>query len=322
MRKKLFIILIMILIASSVFVLARYLKQNKDKDLVIVDETMQDFSKEEKEGVFIAVIFGIDGDRGLELIKRKNQELKDKTGSDKYYTTGNPSDTIMLTRFDLKTKDINIVSIPRDTKTEIAGRKGLHKINASFAKDGPFAAVDSVRDFSKVNFDKYVAVDYNAVREIVDILGGIEIDVPFDMKYDDPTDDPPLHIDLKKGLQLLNGTKAMQYLRWRKFNDKEGYKNGDLGRVNTQQNFVHELIKQTFKKENVAKLPRIIKAVFSHIETNISFDEILSLIPSMLKISPQKVHIDTIPGKEDYEKGWYFIPDREKSQELFKKIFK
>lgn len=324
---KLFkIFLITILVCILFFGLYYYKKlSKKDNKLVIVDETKINQKTTEKlEGELVFAFFGIDGENGLGYIKQKLARLDGKTGEDRYFTTGNPSDTMMLVKIDKKTAKVNVVSVPRDTKVKIVNHDGLRKINASFAKDGPYAAIDTLREFSNVDFTNYIAVDYKGVKAIVDIIGGIEVDVPFDMDYDDPTDTPPLHIHLKKGKQKLDGKKAMEFLRFRKSNEGQGDKFlGDVGRVTHQQYFIKELMKQTLSAKNIAKLPRMIQAGLEHVLTNISIDEMLDLAKVFTAYKPDKLTIETIPGTDKFEGGAsYFIADEEETAKLFTKIFK
>lgn len=320
------IFLISLLVFILFFGLYYYRKlSKKDNKLVIVDETKINQKTEEKlEGELVFAFFGIDGERGLDYIKKHLATLDGKTAEDRYFTTGNPSDTIMLVKIDKKTGKVNVVSIPRDTKVKIAGHDGMRKINASFAKDGPYAAIDTLREFSNVDVTNYIAVDYKGVKAIVEIIGEVEIDVPFDMDYDDPTDTPPLHIHLKKGKQKLDGKGAMEFLRFRKSNKGQGDKFlGDVGRVTHQQYFIQELMKQTLNANNVTKLPRMIQAGLEHILTNISIDEMLELAKVFTSYSQDKLTIETIPGTDKYEGGAsYFIADEEETAKLFTKIFK
>lgn len=297
----------------------------KDDKLVIVDETKINQKSEERlEGELVFAFFGIDGENGLNYVKKELAKREGKTGEDRYFTTGNPSDTMMLVKIDKKTGKVNAVSIPRDTRVKIVGHDGFRKINASFAKDGPYAAVDTLRNFSNVDFTNFVAIDYKGVKEVVDIIGGVEIDVPFDMDYDDPTDTPPLHIHLKKGKQKLDGKGAMEFLRFRKSNKNQGDKFiGDVGRVTHQQYFMKELMKQTLSTQNISKLPRILRAGLEHVLTNISIDEVFELAKVFTSYSDDKLTIDTVPGAEQYiSRSSYFVADEEATEELFTRIFK
>lgn len=321
---KIFLLSLLVLILFFGLYYYRKLSKKDDK-LVIVDETKINQKSEEKlEGELIFAFLGIDGENGLDYVKKELAKREGKTGEDRYFTTGNPSDTMMLVKIDKKTGKVNAVSIPRDTRTKIVNHEGFRKINASFAKDGPYAAIDTLRNFTNVDFTNYVAIDYKGVKEIVDIIGGIEVDVPFDMDYDDPTDSPPLHIHLKKGKQKLDGKAAMEFLRFRKSNKKQGDKFiGDVGRVTHQQYFMKELMKQTLSTKNITKLPRILRAGIEHVLTNISIDEVFELAKVFTSYKAEKLTIDTIPGNEKYISGSsYFVCDEEETAKLFKKIFK
>ena len=174
------------------------------------------------------------------------------------------SDTIILADFNAKTGTINLISIPRDTKTPIKGRKNEEKINHSFAYGGPQLTLETVSNLLNIKIDNYLVVDYQAVREYINLIGGVDLYVPMDMKYSDPVADPPLYIDLKEGDQNLDGDKALQFLRFRK-----GYKNADLGRIQAQQTFLKAMIKQSVKPSNIIKIPRLVKIYKENIETNL-----------------------------------------------------
>ncbi len=174
------------------------------------------------------------------------------------------SDTIILADFNAKTGTINLISIPRDTKTPIKGRKNEEKINHSFAYGGPQLTLETVSNLLNIEIDNYLVVDYQAVREYINLIGGVDLYVPMDMKYSDPVADPPLYIDLKEGDQNLDGDKALQFLRFRK-----GYKNADLGRIQAQQTFLKAMIKQSVKPSNIIKIPRLVKIYKENIETNL-----------------------------------------------------
>lgn len=174
------------------------------------------------------------------------------------------SDTIILADFNAKTGTINLISIPRDTKTPIKGRKNEEKINHSFAYGGPQLTLETVSNLLNIEIDNCLVVDYQAVREYINLIGGVDLYVPMDMKYSDPVADPPLYIDLKEGDQNLDGDKALQFLRFRK-----GYKNADLGRIQAQQTFLKAMIKQSVKPSNIIKIPRLVKIYKENIETNL-----------------------------------------------------
>lgn len=234
---------------------------------------------------------------------------------------GTRTDTMMLTKVNLETGEINILSIPRDTRVYVNGKQD--KINAAHAYGGADLTLETVNDFLGLDIDYYVKVDYNIVQEVVEKIGGVTIDVPFDMVYKDPTAKPPLNINIKKGVQTLNGKNAHDFLRWRHNNSYTvGYKEGDVGRIKAQQYFMKELVKQTLKPKNLLKLPGLIEAYFANVETNIPMGTVLKAAASANKIDTEKMRTDTVPGEGKYIGNIsYYIYDREKTDILVEEMF-
>ncbi|HAE91799.1 MAG TPA: LytR family transcriptional regulator [Tissierella sp.] len=226
------------------------------------------------------------------------------------------TDTMMLFKVNFQNGEINLLSIPRDTRVLVKGKKD--KINHAHSYGGPELTMKTLRDFLNLDIDYYVKVDYRAVMEIVDAIGGVEIDVPQRMKYDDTTPGiPPLHINLKKGLQKLDGKKAHDFLRYRK-----GYAEGDIGRIKAQQMFMKELIKQTLKPKNIIKLPKFIETYYDYVETNIPFKVIAKGALSATKIDLENMTTNTIPGEGQRISGAdYWIYYKEETKKLVEEMF-
>lgn len=224
------------------------------------------------------------------------------------------SDTIMLIDLNLDTGEISIISIPRDTRTSIDGRKNKEKINHSFAYGGPELTLKTVRNLLGIELDQYVLADYQLVREYVDLIGGVNIHVPMDMVYSDPVADPPLIIDLKEGEQILDGDESLQFLRYRK-----GYKDADLGRVRAQQEFMKNLIKQSIKPKNMFKIPGMISIYNDNMETNIPFNKMLSYGLKSFRFDMDNINGYTLPGSPKMIEGLsYFIHNEEESEIILK----
>ncbi|WP_353096149.1 LCP family protein [Tissierella praeacuta] len=233
------------------------------------------------------------------------------------------TDTLMLFKVNFDTGEINLLSIPRDTRVLVKGKND--KINHAHSYGGPELTMRTVRDFLNLDVDYYVKVDYNAVMEIVDAIGGVEIDVPFDMKYRDNTPgSPPLNINIKEGLQVLDGKNAHDFLRWRKNNSGTvQYPGGDVGRVKAQQMFMRELIKQTLKPKNIIKIPVLIETYINNVETNIPTKQIFKGAKLASKIDIDSIRTDIIPGEGEYVgRTSYYIYDKAETEELIKSIFK
>lgn len=136
----------------------------------------------------------------------------------------------------------------------------------------------------------YVKTDLNAVKKIVDSMDGVEFDVPTDMVYDDPHQN--LHIDLKKVTQLLDGEKACHLLQYRR-----GYTEGDITRIQMQQQFLKELIRQRFSKEGVENAAEIIRSVSGNIQTNYPQNNLKAVGIILSAIKENNISFETIPGK-------------------------
>lgn len=235
------------------------------------------------------------------------------------------TDTIMLANFNPSTNKINILSIPRDTRVNVKGLT-IPKINSIYArKDGPNLIVETVSNLLDVNVNYYVYFNISTFREIIDLLGGVDITVPVNMDYDDPTQN--LHIHLKKGRQRLDGKKAEQFLRFRHPNVyteeiKKYYDGSDIKRIEAQQYFLKELIKQKANIFYFTKLNSIIDVIYKNLETNITINEIMKFAKNINDISINNVTMFTLPGTSRKDNGiWYYIMDREEAQNIVKENF-
>lgn len=221
--------------------------------------------------------------------------------------SGSRTDTMMLFKVDKKTGKISVLSIPRDTRTRIRGRAQEDKINHAHAYGGPELSVKAVKDLLGIELEYYVKVDFQIVKEFVDLIGGVEVDVPMDIKG----------TNIKKGVQVLNGEQAMEFLRFRK-----GYQDQDLGRIRAQQQFIKAAAKQTLKISNVGKIPQMIKSYYNNVETNIPLDLILKFAASAKDYDLDGMKMATLPGKPAYINGIsYFICDEEQAEILVKELF-
>ncbi|WAM32924.1 LCP family protein [Caldicellulosiruptor morganii] len=230
---------------------------------------------------------------------------------------GGRSDTIMLVRIQ-KDFQIVVVSIPRDTRVKIEGIKGYSKINAAYAYGKSKLAVKTVEDVLGIKIDKYVAVNYEAVKRIVDLVGGVDVEVPFHLYYVDTTPGKELYIDIPAGLQHLNGEKAVEFLRWRhNSNGKEYGKGGDLGRIEMQRKFVYALIEKVLKPQNIVRLPVIVQTVSKYTDHNFTKNEIMWFIQNIGKFNMQSIMMTILPGYPKYiDKISYYILDEEKCKAL------
>lgn len=225
------------------------------------------------------------------------------------------SDVMMLLDVDGEKKRVSLVSIPRDSRVDVPGH-GKTKINHAYAYGKAELALETVNKTFGLNVPYYIVVDYEFVKEVVDIVGGIEVNVPMDMDYEDPTADPPLSIHLKQGLQTLNGDEAMQFLRFRK-----GYKNADLDRVKAQQAFMGAFIGKLKSSKGVLHGPQLLVSYMDNTTSNTPLSKVLRMGLTTLSVGRENFESSTIPGTPTMiDHISYYKVDHDATDALFKKM--
>nr|WP_263012872.1 LCP family protein [Ancylothrix sp. D3o] len=226
------------------------------------------------------------------------------------------SDTLLLLGINPSNKTVNMLSIPRDTQVEIPGI-GIDKINDANVKGGPALAARVLSsNLNDIAIDRYVRISTGAFRELVDLLGGVDVFVPYPMQYVDETQ--KLKIDLPQGWQTLNGDQAEQFARFR--NDNKG----DIGRVQRQQALFKELKNRLTSPAVLPRLPEIIRAMQKYIDTNLSFEEMLSLVNFSLNLQPENFKMVMLPGRfssPDEFKASYWLMDTEERDRVMLDYF-
>lgn len=225
---------------------------------------------------------------------------------------GTRSDTIMVVSVDNVKKDIKLLSIPRDTKITLNNGKVM-KINAGMGMKNPEEfMIETIKTITKMPIHYYCEINFDGFKEIIDILGGIDYDVPYDMDYDDPAQN--LHIHLKAGMQHLNGQAAHDFVRFRHNNKGADiyapgdYSKGDIGRISAQQDFLSELFRQKIQPQYILKTPELINAAYKYVQTNFTVKTAMEFVSVL--ISTETTELDTflLPGTAKYEnKISYYI---------------
>lgn len=187
---------------------------------------------------------------------------------------GGNTDTMLLASYDVTNQKATVMSIPRDTMVNVDW--DVKKINSVYNMNGGGdkgikALYQEISQLVGFEPDYQVVVEWEAVGEIVDAMGGVYFDVPRDMDYEDPYQDLSIHI--KKGYQKLNGEQAMGVVRFR--DGKNGYNNGDIGRIETQQAFLKAVIEQMLQIQNMTKISQFAKVFQENVTTDLSFQNIL-----------------------------------------------
>ena len=226
---------------------------------------------------------------------------------------GNRSDTMLLISIAPYGKNINVISIPRDSKVYIAGRNKADKINHAFAFGGAKLAVRTVEETFGVKINNYVAISNEGVIKMIDTLGGLPIYIEKNMKYDDYSAN--LHINLKQGNHILSGKETEGYLRFR----HDSF--GDIGRIRRQQWFFDALLERLKEPTVIVKLPELLKIIPEYIQTDMSAYELAKYAGMAKNVDTSTIQIATIPGSPS-TKGVisYWIIDPVKTQDLINKM--
>lgn len=198
------------------------------------------------------------------------------------------SDTMLLLRLNPDNQSIKVLSIPRDSMVVIP-EVGLEKISLANTNGGPALATRVLsKSLNNVPIDRYIRITTEGLRELVNVLDGIEIFVPQKMSYQDSTQQ--LEIDLQAGWQTLDGDRAAQFAR---FQDKES---GDLGRVQRQQLLVEAVRDRLTNPAIIARLPQLVGIMQEYVDTNLSPEEMLALVNFSAAIDPQNLQMVILPG--------------------------
>lgn len=223
------------------------------------------------------------------------------------------TDVIVLVNFSPKDGKVNVLSIPRDTKVSHNGK--TYKVNAMYAVGKEELAKEKIGEIIGQKVDYVVVANPEGFRNIIDILDGVEVNVPRNMNYDDY--DQGLHIHLKKGLQVLDGKKAEQFVRYR-----HGYTEGDLGRIDAQQIFFKAFMEQKMNPKYLFKADKILREVFNNVETNMTLTDALKYAVYAKDLKMENVNFCVLPGEpKRTSAAWYFICDPVKTQKLVSETF-
>ncbi len=216
------------------------------------------------------------------------------------------SDTVILARFDPQEKTVALLSIPRDTRVDIPDH-GISKVNVANNLGGPVLAARTVSDLlGGITIDRYVRLNTEGIQDLIDAMGGVEVYVPEEMKYTDVTQG--LYINLEPGLQRLNGEQVHHFIRFR--HDQLG----DIGRVQRQQELMRAISREMLKPSAWARVPQILQAIKANLDTNLTWEELLSLAKFLLNNSQDSLNMVMLPGRFSQAQEFstsYWIPDQQ-----------
>ncbi len=286
-----------------------------------------DISGKREESDYVDYHTDDEGNKYITSVNEHGENVKveiDKIAKDNHYNflvVGKDrayfnTDVIMLASFDTDTGAVSLMQIPRDTYIELVDdTRRVKKANSllahfyneswsgNYKKDlvsGLEKLKSTLSEVFGVPIDYYVMLDLNGFVNIVDAIGGVDMYVPTDMKYNDP--EQGLYINLKKGQQNLNGNEAEQFIRFRK-----GYVNADLGRVDAQKLFMRAFIEKIQKKFNVNTIVSVAEQLTKYVTTDLEMNDIMFFAKKALSVDTEKVVMSTIPGDLA---GAYYVASR------------
>lgn len=243
------------------------------------------------------------------------------------------TDVIMIVNFNMKQGSLSVVQLPRDTYIEIDNVRG--RINtamktmraAAYANDKSLSQDELLKAGMQglcellekslcIQIDGYAHVNLEGFRGIIDAIGGVPMDVPYDMDYEDPEQD--LYIHLKAGNQLLDGKKAEMFVRFR-----SGYVQADIGRMDAQKLFLTALFKQLKSSVTVSTVPKLAEQVLKYVTTDVPLADIIIYAKELLGVDMENISMMTLHGAAlQTESGaWYYCMNRAAALDMMNTYF-
>lgn len=228
---------------------------------------------------------------------------------------GGRTDSLIFATVNPKTSEVTMMSVPRDTRVTIMGRDKKDKINAAHAYGGEKMTIETVEHFIRVPVDHYMKIDFKGFKQIVDAVGGVTVDVPFDFKERSDTNWYK-EIEFKEGKQHLNGEEALAYVRMRKQDPM-----GDFGRTERQRQVLTAVVQKLRSPSVVLKIDDVAKVVGKYVKTDIAVTDGLALYKKFSDFDASSIETLTLEGEDDRIDGiYYFVPDEESVNTVHNKL--
>jgi len=305
---------------------------------VVVIGALAGYQQLTKDGNIFQGFPKLSANKGSEEEEKKKEEEKLKTNVAVFGVDidGYRTDTMFVVHFDGARNSADLVSVPRDTQIRLSdteydnmlsynrGAPRTMKLNEMTAYAGikniNEVTVKQIEKLLGIKIDNYATIEIEAFRKIVDIIDGVDVDVPIRMEWRDSTQG--LNIDLYPGMQHLNGAEAEGLVRFRLGKNGAGYANGDTDRIKTQHLFLKAFAKKLLSKENIPKYPKMIPAMFQHVKTDINILDLPKYYGYASTFDVDAINFHTIPGVGRYQGNVsYFFPDMDALDEFVQEIF-
>ncbi|MBR5154916.1 MAG: LCP family protein [Clostridia bacterium] len=234
---------------------------------------------------------------------------------------GYRTDLILLCRYNMTDNSVTALQIPRDTRIEETTRNDK-KINSSYSTpEREQTLCDEVEMLTGIRPERYVIVSFKAFRQLIDAIGGVEVDVPIRMFYNDPFQN--LSIDLYPGKQVLNGRQSEMFMRFRYNDDGTGYPNGDIDRIAAQKKFYEAALDKLLSGGTILKVPKILGIITENVRTDFTGEDIMKYIGKIPSFKTENIKILTLPGEGAYADDGvsYFFHDENETKLLLDEYF-
>lgn len=221
------------------------------------------------------------------------------------------TDVMMLVSVDTERSYASVIQMPRDTYARYSDRN-YKKLNGALSVLGADGICRFVEDNMGVALDGYFIFSLDTFVKAVDMLGGVEMDIPEDMRYRD--DAQGLVIELQKGRHRLDGKAAESFVRYR-----AEYLRGDIGRMDAQKLFISALVKEVKHSLTPAMAIKIVSSLWGDIKTNVGLSEIASLAVCLFDIEEKDIELATLAGEEvksEKSGAWYYIVSKDPAQRM------
>ena len=263
--------------------------------------------------IFISGLFGGNGSEKNPLNDVQNQRINLLiTGLDQ---DGLRTDLILIASYNTSSKKTDILLIPENTRMYVGGRyqkiSAAHAIYKNGKPKGISGTIEALNRLTAIPLNYYMEFSEDAFRQIIDAFGGVDFNVPRNMKYSDPLQD--LYINLKKGRQNLDGNKSCQLLKF------ASYEGGVQERTLTQKNFFEELARQKLNPEYISMLPGLYSEL--DIKTNLNTEDIIKYSNIILGLCGDDINFCTLPGYQEQNSVTYWIPDMDALKNIIKNTF-
>ncbi|BCB05753.1 LCP family protein [Bacillus sp. KH172YL63] len=220
------------------------------------------------------------------------------------------TDSLMVATFNPEDQSVKLLSIPRDTLTEIADTNEKDKINHAYASGGKEATIESVENLLNIPIDYYVTIGFDSFKDIINEVGGVSVDVPFD--FYEKSDEDNQKIYFTEGTMELDGEEALAYARMRKQDPR-----GDYGRNDRQKQILEATIDKLLSPSTVTKLDNIAEHIGNNVQTNMKVSQALAIQSKYPNFSTNNIEKLSLEGYDEYINDiFYFVPDETELAEL------